>query len=207
MPLENPVEISGAIRGAYVDEGFDVGGERYSLLQLLQYIFTELNGGVPPTANNGLNVDGGVIQMGGPLIEDTTVTNTDKTFKLGKETANNASLFLQDSLNKFLSIQQETANDLGYMAISPTGWGINIRDKETEIATGIELGNDFGDFTVSNLDTAEILAGLTIKENQTSLFGLRSYANTAAAQADGTFEVGGLYTIVSDPSVVRIKHT
>lgn len=45
MPLENPVEISGAIRGAYVDEGFDVGGERYSLLQLLQYILTALNGG------------------------------------------------------------------------------------------------------------------------------------------------------------------
>ena len=84
MPLINPVVIGGKVVGAYVDETFAIQGQgNATVTELLQYILAIVNGGgFTPLANNGLNVDVATTQLGGPLIEATTITNIGQVFKV-----------------------------------------------------------------------------------------------------------------------------
>ena len=61
-----------------------------------------------------------------------------------------------------------------------------------------------GAFAVS--DNGNYLSGIAIEQTQLLAFGIRTYASSAAAQADVTFTVGGIYRLTGD-SVLRIKTT
>lgn len=208
MPLINPVVIGGKVVGAYVDETYAIDGQgKATLTELLQYILTIVNGGgFTPLANNGLNVDGGFIQLGGTLIETTTITNTNQLLKIGQDIANNKAYILQDNTGKTFIIHHEDATFLNFIAASSTGFGVQLENKSTGIGTKIDLSAIQGEFTVSDGNTGNFLSGIIIEQTQMLAFGVRTYANTAAAQADSTFQVGGIYRLNGD-SVLRIKTT
>ena len=208
MPLESPVVINGGIRGAYVDEGFSIEGQgQTSLLGLLQYILSVVNGGgFTPLANNGLNVDGETTQLGGTLIEPTTIVNINQVLKIGEDTAGNKAYILQDNTGRTFAIHHEDATFLNYLAASKTGFGVQLENKTSQIGTKIDLSAIQGEFTVSDTNTGNFLSGIIIEQTQMLAFGVRTYASTAAAQADNTFQVGGIYRLNGD-SVLRIKTT
>lgn len=207
MPLINPVIIGGKVVGAYVDETYAVQGQgTTTLTELLQYILNIVNGGgFTPVANNGLNVDAGVTQLGGTLIEDTTVTNPDKLFKVGRDvSASDKSLITQDSISKLVSVHNENATNYSYLAASPTGFGVNVTNKNNDTLSALDLREDEASYNIGNSDTGDIYSGLLLFTDQAALYGVRTYANNAAALADATLRFGGLYRITGD-QVLRIK--
>jgi hypothetical protein len=67
-----------------------------ALQQIVSYFCTEISGLVPVTANNGLNINpASNVRLGGPLIQNTTITNS--TFTLDINSTTVAALILSKS--------------------------------------------------------------------------------------------------------------
>jgi hypothetical protein len=199
-----PITIKGTIRGAYREEpSFDVEGEGLvGLTELLQ----RLSNGEGLEADNGINIDVNTIKLGGTLIEETTITNTNQLLKIGQDVANNKAYILQDNAGKTFIVHHEDATFLSYIAVSKTGFGVQVENKSTEISSKIDLSATQAEFNISDTSTGDFLCGFILQETQLQAYGVRTYANTGAAQADSTFEVGGIYRLNGD-SVLRIKTT
>jgi len=196
-------EITGQIKGAYREEGFilDNSGNPVGLVEILNMI---LDGGADVNANNGLNVDEGVIQLGGELVENTVVgQNDDFTLKIGKEAPNDNHYFLMDPAGKISTMIHETATHLGFQGQQATGWGYSAQTKSTGNNGTLTVGHDLIDITVSDQVTPN-LTGFYIGQNYLAGLGIRTYASVVAAQADITAPTGTIYRLDGD-SVLRIK--
>ncbi len=206
MPLINPVVIGGKVVGAYVDETYAINGQgKATLTELLQYILDAINGGgFEPTANNGLNVDANVVQMGGELIENTVVgQNGNFALKIGKEAPNDSHYLNLDPAAKISIMYHEDATHVGFQGQQATGWGFTTTTKSTGNNGTLTVGHDLIDITVQDLVTPN-LVGFYIAKDVLSAQGIRTYASVAAAQADITAPTGTLYRLNAD-SVLRIK--
>ncbi|WP_421798472.1 hypothetical protein [Haliscomenobacter sp.] len=200
------ITITGLIRGAYKDDGFLIEGksEPVSLLYILERL---LNGeALVVEAENGLRIQDSKVYLGGLLIEDTTIDNTNKFLKIGLDTTVNKAWMLQDSLGKNFAVSNANAANSQFLSCLPDEVVIQVLD----------LTSDEGGQFAASPDNAQISHGpingdpenssLTCYVDQVVAKGVRSYANTAAAQADGTLLIGGLYTITTEPTILRIKH-
>ncbi|AEE53726.1 hypothetical protein [Haliscomenobacter hydrossis] len=205
MPLTNPVVIGGAVVGAYVDEGFLIDGQDglISLLELLQYILNIVNSSDTLSADNGLLITENQIRLGGNLIEDTLIDNQTFFLKFGKDALNNKAYFLQDSTQRQFLIVNESADFAGTNIMSPDSFSAQVLDKNTDALGALGIGSEQCSLGIGT-EGSPFATGFFARPDQISLQGVRSYASTVAAQADGTLDEGGLYTLTGD-SVLRIK--
>jgi hypothetical protein len=199
-------EITGQIKGAYREEGFilDNSGNPVSIVEVLNMLLS--GEAIVVEAENGLRIQGGKVYLGGTLIEDTYIDSTTKFLQIGYTTSTNKSFLVQDPAGKNFAVSNANTTNEQFLSCLPGEVVIQVT------ATSNDEGGQFG----ASPDEASISHGpingdpenssVTCYENQLVLKGLRSYANTAAAQADSTLLIGGLYTITTDPTVLRIKY-
>lgn len=197
-------EITGRIIGAYREEGFilDNNGNPVDLVHILNMI---LNGGADVNANNGLNVDGGFVQLGGTLIEDTYIDSTNKFLFIGFTTPTNKSFLSQDPANKTFYVGNADLTNKQNLYCKPDEFTVQVTNA-ANIGGQVGAAPDQASISHGPTNGDPVNTSITCYENQVVAEGVRSYANTAAAQADGTFLIGGLYTITTEPTILRIKH-
>lgn len=198
------VTITGRIIGAYRDEpGFEVDTDGVIELKTLTELLQMLLGGETLLAENGIYIDDDVIKLGGSLTEETIIENENFFLKFGKDFPNDKAYFLQDSTQRQFITSNEDEDHANTTILTPSSWSAQVLDKDTDVlgALGISaaqvslgIGTEIAPFT----------AAFIAAPDQIMLQGVRAYASTVAAQADVTFQVGGLYTLTGD-SVLRIK--
>lgn len=196
-------EITGQIKGAYREEGFilDNSGNPVTLVDILNMILTgevTLLG-----ATNGLNIFENQVYLGGTLIEDTQIINLNQYIQIGRNTVGNKSYINQDSVAKRIDIVTADEDYNTNLLSVPGAFSVQVEDEGTNIAGSISISPEESSIGVGTLgdpyDT-----GFRALTDHVQIVGVRTYANDAAAQADGTLPVNGLYRLNADP-VLRIK--
>lgn len=159
-----------------------------------------------PLASNGLNMDGDSTKLGGELNQETVISSNSHLLKIGRTATNNNYYLIVDPAGKIVSALTEDSNFLGFMGQQGTGWGYQSLEKATNYVGTLQIGYSEGEYALGDATTGEYFSGLFLYRNQTAFEynGIRVYASTAAAQADATFQVGGIYRLTGD-SVLRIK--
>lgn len=204
MPLINPVIIGGKVVGAYVDETYAIDGQgTATTTELLQYILNVLNEGGSLGAVNGLNIFENNVYLGGTLIEDTNIINLNRYIKIGRDTAGNKSYITQDSVQKRIDIVTSDAVNSQALICLPAGYSVQVKTISTNVGGTLGVGPNESSIGVGTLGNAYD-SGFTALLTQAKIKGVRTYANDAAAQADATLDVNGLYRLNADP-VLRIK--
>lgn len=157
------------------------------------------------TANNGLSMNGDTVQLGGILTKETTISSDDFALKIGRTATNNNYHLVVDPAGKIVYSLTEDLNFTGFLGWQGSGLGYESNEKSTGDNGTIQIGHDTGDFSLGN-DDGSYYSGLFLTQTTTALAlpGIRVYASVAAAQADSTFVVGGIYRLTGD-SVLRIK--
>lgn len=205
MPLVNPVVIGGKIVGAYVDETYAITDQgTATLTELLQYILNVLNEGGTLGANNGLNIFEGSVRLGGTLIEDTNIVTNNFNLKVGKDIINgNKTFFVLDYPTQIFYITNVREDFKSAFQVLPDYLNFQVEEDDTDYTGNLSISTTSAFIGLGTygdpLDTA-----FWAEPNFLKLVGVRVYANDAAAQADSTFDVGGIYRLTGDP-VLRTK--
>ena len=162
----------------------------YALYMYRNFQWTKL-----PLVNNGLTLDGSYVQLGGTLVENTTVERSTYTLDLGKKSGSN---------NGYLSFY---GTDPHYVGALTTKDG-------TE--SGLTIGNKLWSFEVDDSDHVSTLTGSRFgfdatylgtlgvsqfKMDSTRFYirGLPTYATHAAADAD--LDTYGMYQITDGRAI------
>jgi len=147
----------------------------YTLYMYRNFQWTKL-----PLVNNGLTFDGSYVQLGGTLVENTTVEKSSYTFNLGKVSgANNGYLSFYGTDPYYAGILTTKDGTESGLTIGNKVWGFEIDDGSHVSSLS---GTRFG-FDATYLGT---LGVSQFKMDSTRFFlrGLNSYASHTAADAN-----------------------
>lgn len=198
-------QITGVIIGAYRDDGFilDGSGNPVKLIDILNMLFD--GEGTVIEADNGLYLNGpNKVHLGGNIIENTTLDNPNHYVLIGRNNGTNDRAYIvQDSLGREFAVIHRNADFTSFLSCKDDQIFLSteklIDDRDFRVSTGDGVA-----YVGSGPSGEEFDLGFVVYENQIQAVGVRTYANDAAAQADVTFKVGGLYHLTGDP-VLRFK--
>lgn len=197
-------EITGRILGAYREEGYilDDTDTPVSIIDILNML---LGGeGTVIEADNGLYLnEPNKVHLGGNIIENTTLDNPNHYVLIGRNNGPDDQAYIsQDSVGDEFSAIHKDGNTSSFLSAKVDQIVIDIQNNaDRTYRAGVSDGTAYvgcGDIGVP-LDH-----GIVATDDHVQILGVRTYANDAAAQADGTLPVGGLYHLTADP-VLRIK--
>lgn len=199
-------EITGRIYGAYREEpGFllDDSGTPVSITEILTMLLA--GEGTVIEADNGLYLnEPNKVHLGGNIIENTTLDNPNHYVLIGRNNGTNDRAYIvQDSLGREFAVIHRNADFTSFLSCKDDQIFLSteklIDDRDFRLSTGDGVA-----YVGSGPSGEEFDLGFVVYEDQIQAVGVRTYANDAAAQADITLKVGGIYRLNADP-VLRIK--